>query len=256
MAEGILDRIIDHKRRELELLAKQPLPIAPGLRSFDLRRIASGRLSLIAEIKHSSPSAGELSRALSVARRAQCYAEAGAAMISVLCDQAFFGGDYAHLTQARVATNLPLLCKEFVLDEIQLRAARAFGADAVLLIVRCLSQPELERLMALAQRLGLASLVEVHDEREARVALECQARWIGVNARDLNTLEMDVAGAQQVLDRLPQDVCRTHLSGLATPADVTRIAERGLDAALVGEVLMRQDDPAPLLGAMVRAAAG
>ena len=175
-------------------------------------------------------------------------------MLSVLCDAHFFGGDYQHLAEARAATQLPLLCKEFVIDECQLDAARAFGADAVLLIVRCLERARVSELILAARTRELVPFVEVMTEDELAVALDGGAELIGVNARDLDTLVMDAARAARVLAAVPAHVVRVHLSGLSKAEDVSRIRQSGADAALIGEALMRQDDPEPLLRALVAAA--
>jgi indole-3-glycerol phosphate synthase len=177
-------------------------------------------------------------------------------MISVLCDAKYFDGAYEHLQLARSATRLPILCKEFVLDEAQLDAARAYGADAVLLIVRCLDAATLAALVRAAEARGLLPLVEVHGPSEMQLALDAGARVIGVNARDLDTLKLDVDQARQVLQALPESVCKVHLSGIHEPAQVAAVAGSGVDAALIGESLMRADDPTDLLRSMVSAARG
>jgi indole-3-glycerol phosphate synthase len=171
-----------------------------------------------------------------------------------LCDARFFDGDYQHLREAREATKLPLLCKEFVIDESQLDAARAFGADAVLLIVRCLSPVRTAELVAGARARDLVPFVEVASEDEVRIALDSGADLIGVNARDLDALAMDTERAANVLAAIPAGVVRVHLSGLKRPGDVTRLRHSGVDAALVGEALMRADDPEPVLQGLAAAA--
>lgn len=251
---SLLARILDQKRAELAELARRARPEPPPRRPIDLARAPGAPLALIAEIKLRSPSAGALSRRLSVAERARAYQRAGARMLSVLADSAFFDGDYAHLSLARAACELPLLCKEFVIDELQLDHARAHGADAVLLIVRCLERARLPELVAAARGRGLEPLVEVASEDEADAALAAGASLVGVNARDLDTLEMDAARAARVLAGLPGGVVAVYLSGLAGPADVAAVARSRADAALVGEALMRLDDPEPLLAAMVEQA--
>ena len=252
---GKLAEILAQKHRELASLRARALPAPPTRRPVALRRAANGgKLSLITEIKYRSPSAGPLSTALGVAARAQAYERAGASMLSVLCDPHFFDGEYQHLLEARAATQLPLLCKEFVIDEAQLDAARAFGADAVLLIVRCLSPARTAELIAGANARDLVPFVEVATEEELQVALDGGATLIGVNARDLDTLVMDAARAARVLAAIPEHLVRVHLSGLAKPEDVTRIRQSGADAALVGEALMRTDDPEPLLRTLAAAA--
>lgn len=250
----MLGKIIATKRAELPELRTRRLPAPPALRPFDLSRSTNGRLSLIAEIKLRAPSAGALSRALSVPERARAYERGGADLISVLCDESYFDGSYEHLQAARAACALPLLCKEFVIDEAQLDAARAYGADLVLLIVRCLTPSELERLLGAAHERGLQCLVEVHAPSEVAPALAAGARIVGVNARDLETLEVDHEQANCVLSSLPDDVVKLHLSGLHTAEHVAKIARSGADGALIGESLMRQDDPEPLLRRLVAAA--
>jgi indole-3-glycerol phosphate synthase len=250
----MLEKIIATKRAELPALRARRLPAPPGLRPFDLARGARGRLSLIAEIKRRSPSAGALSRALSVGERARAYERGGADLISVLCDQSYFDGAYEHLLEARASSGLPLLCKEFVIDEAQLDAARAYGAELVLLIVRCLTPPQLERLLLAAHERGLECLVEVHAPSEVATALAAGSRIVGVNARDLETLEVDYEQANGVLSSLPDEVVKLHLSGLHTPEQVAGVARSGADGALIGESLMRQDDPEPLLRRFVAAA--
>jgi indole-3-glycerol phosphate synthase len=265
---GNLDRILIPKRAEVaRMLAGPPLP--PRRRPKDglLDAVKRGRvaaalpLRLFTEIKLRSPSAGDLSRALTPAARAVRYAAGGAAMISVLTDGPFFGGSFADLAACREALDAEmgaarpyLLCKEFVLDPIQLDRALDAGADAVLLIVRCLERGELPGLVRAAEARGLVPLVEVTTEDELARAMAAGARMVGVNARDLNTLRMDAARAAAVLERIEPGVVAVHLSGLRGPEDVARVAATRADAALVGEALMREDDPAALLEAMVRAA--
>jgi indole-3-glycerol phosphate synthase len=253
---GVLSDILAQKATELAALRKLKLPVPPARRDLSLRREHNGgRLSLICEIKRRSPSAGALSTKLSVAERAAAYERAGASMLSILCDAHFFDGHYEHLLEARAVSQLPLLCKEFVLDEVQLDAARAFGADAVLLIVRCLSPARTIELVSAARQRDLVPFVEVASEAELAVALSAGADLIGVNARDLDTLQMDPARAARVLAAIPASLVRVHLSGLVGADDVQRIKSSGADAALVGEVLMRADDPEPLLRSLASAAA-
>jgi indole-3-glycerol phosphate synthase len=217
------------------------------------------RLNLVAEVKLRSPSAGPLSRVLPPADRALAYAEAGASMVSVLCDAPYFDGSWDHLADARARLDaagraVPLLAKDFVIDERQIVEARDRGADAVLLIARIVSAARLAGLMRAARGEGLEPFVEVVDERELDTAVASEARVIGVNARDLDTLRIDVAQAARVLAAIPGDAVAVHLSGLRQPSDVASLALGRADAALIGEVLMRQDDPRPLLRAMVEAA--
>ncbi len=252
----VLDRILQAKNAELSELRARRLPEPPAVPEVDLRRSAGQPLRLITEIKLRSPSAGALSRALSVPARAFAYERAGASMISVLCDGAFFDGSFDDLLAARRATTIPLLCKEFVIDECQLDAARAYGASAVLLIVRCVSRKRLAELVRAAEARGLLPLVEVVDEDESKLAVDSGARFIGVNARDLDTLVIDLDRARRVLEAIPRGIVRAHLSGVSSAEKVIEVSPSGVDAALIGESLMRQDDPEPLLRSFAKAAAG
>jgi indole-3-glycerol phosphate synthase len=253
---GVLDEILSRKRSELPELRRRVLPPFPKrVPAVDLRRAPDGTLRILAENKRRSPSAGNLSTVLGVAERAAAYERAGASLISVLCDNHFFGGDYEDLHRAREGSSLPLLCKEFIIDEIQLDCALAYGASAALLIVRCLSDEALERLLPATIARGLLPVVEVATEAEAELALRAGATTIGVNARDLDTLEMRRDRAAAILRDLPKHVIKLHLSGLSKPEDVRQVFDGPADAALIGEVLMRQDDPEPLLRSLVAAAA-
>ncbi len=251
---GLLDRILSSKRAELAGLRGKTQPHPQAARSVELRRTANGPLHLLAEIKRRSPSAGPLSSRLGIAERAKLYERAGAKLISVLTDGPFFGGSYEDLQEVRQASTLPVLCKDFIIDEIQLDAAKAWGADAALLIVRCLDVPDLARLIAAAYARELVPLVEIATSEEAQRALDAGAEVIGVNVRDLDTLVMSPERAAAVLAELPTRVSAIHLSGLSTPETVAAVARSRADGALVGEALMRQDDPEPLLRAMVAAA--
>jgi indole-3-glycerol phosphate synthase len=251
---GVLDQIVTQKRSELPALRQRKLPSPGPLVSVELRRKPDGSLRILAENKKRSPSAGPLSTVLSVEQRAAAYERAGASLISVLCDGHFFGGDYDDLLNARRGSTLPLLCKEFIIDEVQLDCARAYGASAALLIVRCLTPDALHQLYQATLERGLLPVVEVATAQEAHLALEVGATTIGVNARDLDTLKMDRDRAAIILQSLPKHITKLHLSGIATPEDVRRLVLGPADAALVGETLMRQDDPEPLLRNLVLAA--
>jgi indole-3-glycerol phosphate synthase len=251
---SVLAAILARKVEEIALLKQQKLAPGPAPRPLALARPSGAPLRLIAEIKRRSPSAGALSTKLGVAERARAYERAGASMVSVLCDGTFFDGAWEHLAAAREAQSLPLLCKEFVIDEVQLDAARSFGADAVLLIVRCLEPKRVAALVRAARELELEPFVEIVDEKEARIALDAGATLIGVNARDLDTLRMDAERAARTLEALPETVISVHLSGIASAGAVTAVARSRAHAALIGEVLMREDDPEPLLKGLVGAA--
>jgi indole-3-glycerol phosphate synthase len=209
-------------------------------------------------VKLRSPSAGPLTRVLPPASRAVSYATHGAAMVSVLCDAPFFDGGWSHLAEARAACDAaglatPLLAKDFVLDDVQIARARAAGGDAVLLIARIVTPERLRELAEAARAAHIEPLVEVVDERELEAALAAGARVVGVNARDLDTLAMDAARAARVIAAIPEGIVAVHLSGVRAADDVRSIAAGRADAALIGEALMRADDPAPLLDELVRA---
>jgi indole-3-glycerol phosphate synthase len=255
---GVLAEIVENKKREVDALLASGSPSlhdlgrAPLDAYAALSRSIGAPLGLITEIKFKSPSAGELSRKLDAAQRAICYARGGAAMVSVLCDRLFFGGSYDDLAAARAALDAenlatPLLCKEFVLDEIQLDWARARGADAVLLIVKILARDALGRLVKAAFSRGLEPLVEAASEQELEAALATKARLIGINARNLDSLELDRNACTALVETIPHDRIALYLSGVRNESDIEAIARGRADAALIGEKLMRADDPSELL---------
>jgi indole-3-glycerol phosphate synthase len=249
-----LARILEVKRTEIASMRGQKLPTPPELRRCDLKRLPPQPMRVLAEIKFRSPSAGLLSSDMSVAERAASYERAGAFVVSVLCDAQFFGGSYEHVAIAKQACSLPILCKEFILDEVQLDWARAYGADLVLIIARCMSRDELARLHRSAIERELVPLVEVATLDEAQWVNELGCPTIGVNARDLDTLAIDTDNASRILDSLPKSRVRIHLSGVKTPSETARLSSLGLDAVLIGEALMRQSDPEPLLRSIVQMA--
>jgi indole-3-glycerol phosphate synthase len=200
------------------------------------------RLSCIAEIKRRSPSKGDLDPGLQADLVAKDYATGGAACLSVLTDVDFFGGSATDLAAARQASGLPVLRKDFTVQEADVADARLMGADAVLLIAAALSDDELEACAARAAELGLAALVEVHDGEELTRALGAGAGLIGVNQRDLRTFQVDHERACALAARIPAGVLAVAESGIRDGADARRLAEAGYDAILVGETLMRAGD--------------
>jgi indole-3-glycerol phosphate synthase len=210
---------------------------------------------VIAEIKRASPSAGTIRGDANPAVIAADYENAGAAALSVLTDKEFFAGALADLTTARVRATIPVLRKDFLIDPLQVVEARTAGADAVLLIVAALDDVQLKELQALAHQLGMAALVEVHDDGEAERALAAGARVIGVNHRDLRTFEMDMSLSARVRQLVPAEHVLVAESGIKTHADVLAMAEAGADAILVGEALMRQPSPGNALRALLGASA-
>jgi len=238
------------RRRRGELARQASAAPAPPSFAAALRGL---RVGVIAEVKRRSPSAGSIREDLDPAERAALYAGHGAAAISVLTDGPFFGGAVDDLrAAARAEVRVPLLRKDFIVDELQILEARAAGASAVLLIVRALAPERLRALLAAAGKQGLDALVEVHTAAELDRALEAGARVVGVNSRDLDSFRIDVAAAWKLLARIPAELTAVAESGMATSADVERAAAAGADAVLVGSALSASTDPGSLLDAMVR----
>jgi indole-3-glycerol phosphate synthase len=254
---SVLDDILAAKRDEVTLLhqpsARRAIEraalAAPIPRDFAgaLRR-ADGTLAVIAELKRRSPSKGDLAPDLDPALAAKAYEAGGAAALSVLTDRAFFGGSIDDLRAARDATAIPALRKDFTIAEIQVYEARAVGADALLLIVAAFRDDAyLRDLHELARDLGLAVLVEAHDEAELERALDVGATIVGINSRSLHTFEEDLGVAVSLAEQVPGTVIAVAESAVRTPDDAARIAAAGFDAVLVGEALVRAADPRSLV---------
>jgi indole-3-glycerol phosphate synthase len=201
-------------------------------------------ISLIAEMKRASPSRGPIRPGASVAEIVTAYQDAGARAVSVLTESAHFGGSLDDLAEARAACDLPLLRKDFVIDPYQVLEARAAGADAVLLIVAALGRERLGELMGAASDLGMDSLIEVHDEDEVEVAVEAGAELLGINNRDLHSLEVDLGTTFRLMADVPAGTVVVAESGITERGHVADLEDAGVDAILVGEALMRADDPA------------
>src|SRR6476660_3349935 len=249
----VLDEILATKRDEVtmlhrpevrELLRSRALE-APVARDFaGALRPAAGTVGLIAEIKRRSPSKGELAPDLGPAVTAKAYAAGGASCLSVLTDGPWFGGAVDDLVAARAACELPVLRKDFTVAEIQVYETRAIGADAILLIVAALPDDAVLRdLHDLAVGLGLAVLVETHDDAELERALALGARIVGVNARHLGTFAEDLTVGERLASRVPPDVVAIAESAIRSVDDATRMAAAWFDAVLVGEMLVRAPDP-------------
>ncbi|MBV9169989.1 MAG: indole-3-glycerol phosphate synthase TrpC [Chloroflexi bacterium] len=258
----ILDAILANTRRELEERkqrvplselaraasdARAPLAFAPALR-------APG-VSIIAEVKRRSPSGGEIRPGASAADLAAMYARGGASAISVLTDSRYFGGSAEDLVAAKHTADLPTLRKDFIVDPYQVYEARAMGADAVLLIVRALAAAELRDLLALTHDFGFAALVETHNASEVEAALDAGAEIVGVNNRDLDTLVTDVSLAPKLRRLVPADRVFVAESGISQPDQIAALARENVDAVLIGESLLRSDDPPGKLQALVAAGA-
>lgn len=247
---GVLDNIIVGVREDLaERQAHRSLSdlmdavaAMPPTRGV-LEAFAAPGLSVIAEVKRSSPSKGALADIPDPAALAAEYAAGGAGAISVLTERRRFGGSLADLVAVRAAVDTPVLRKDFIVTEYQLWEARAAGADLALLMCSALDDPDLHRLHALALELGLTPLVEVHTPDEARRAVDLGAQLVGINNRNLQTLEVDIAQFENLVDLIPADRIRVAESGILSVADVERVAAAGADVILVGEALVRHGDP-------------
>jgi indole-3-glycerol phosphate synthase len=249
---SVLPSILEAKRREIEALRRSEgrrrieagLEAASPVRGFvqALKKEWAGH-RIIAEMKRKSPSRGDLAREYKPGRLAEAYEAGGAVALSVLTDSGFFGGDLGHLAEARAASSLPVLRKDFILDEIQVDEARAAGADALLLIASILDGERLSRLKARAEEMGMDALVEIHDPTELRRALEAGASLMGVNNRDLATFRVDLQVSLELAPVLPPGIVRVSESGIATRQDLEMLSAAGYDAFLIGEALMTGGDP-------------
>lgn len=248
-----LDEIIAFKKEELAQ-AKRQRPIAElekllgrrvPARDFRAAIQRPGALSLIAEFKRASPSAGPIRAGADAVSVAKEYAKAGTQAISVLTDQKFFSGTLDDLRSVKEAVPLPVLRKDFLLEEYAVAESAAAGADAVLLIAAALPRPALKRLIELARNLSLEALVEVHTERQLGEALEAGAEVIGVNNRNLATLQVDLKTTERLFQRIPPGKARVSESGLRCRADVELVRSHGADAVLIGEELMGSADIGP-----------
>jgi indole-3-glycerol phosphate synthase len=257
---GVLDEILDTKRDEVTVLHRPQTAdllrttalAAPPTRDFAaaLRRM-DGKLAVISEIKRRSPSKGALAPELDAAVTAKEYERGGAAAVSVLTDRVYFGGTVEDLQAVSESISLPVLRKDFTIDPVQVYETRAIGADAVLLILSALPDDDLVRdLQELAWSLGLAVLVEAHDPAEVDRALALEARIVGVNARNLSTFDEHLDLVAGLAARIPVDVTAVAESAIRAPEDAARMAAAGFDAVLVGEALVRTEDPAGLVGAL------
>jgi indole-3-glycerol phosphate synthase len=254
---SVLDDIVagvreDLARREAQTpeseLRARLLDVAPPRDPMpEFRRAGS---SVIAEVKRRSPSKGQLAEIRDPEQLAAAYQRGGAAAISVLTEERRFAGSLADLDRVRATVTAPVLRKDFVVEPYQLLEARAHGADLALLIVAALPGDALERLYEVARELGLTPLVEVHDEQDAERAVELGAGLVGVNARDLRTLEVDAATFGKLAPLLPDDTVLVAESGIADADDVRRFVAEGADAVLVGEALVRDGDPEGAVRAM------
>lgn len=243
-----LVEIISEKKREVKLLkerwgslyreGKPPFPI----RDFKGAISSPGQINLIAEIKFASPSAGVIRKRKNPLRIGRIYEEAGAVAISLLTDRRFFGGDISHMLRLKSAVSLPILRKDFIIDEIQVREAVLYGADGVLLIARILSAQQLKELLAICEKFGLAPLIEVHDRDDLEKAIDCGAEIIGINNRDLDTFKVDLNTTIELAPRVAGKYIIVSESGIRNGKDIQLLKRSGVQAVLVGTSIMRSDD--------------
>lgn len=241
-----LEEILETKREEIQRLRphratlEQDARSRKTFRSF-LSALQSGvdQLAVIAEVKKASPSAGLIAHSFNPIEIAEEYELNGASAISVLTDKKFFHGELEHLMDVRSAVSLPLLRKDFVLDEIQIAEAVANGADAILLIVAALDQSQLIDLLASAREYKVDALIEVHTAEELHRALDTGAKVVGINNRNLATFEVDLGVTEKLCRDVPDEIVLISESGIKTPDDVARVKACGVDAILIGEALMR-----------------
>jgi indole-3-glycerol phosphate synthase len=249
---GFLTDVVERLRADLERHALDDAALLaranamPPARDFVAALRDADEPAVIAEVKRASPSAGDI-RDADPAAQARAYASGGAAAISVLTEPHHFGGSLLDLQAARRAVDLPVLRKDFLVHPSQVIESRAAGADAVLLIAAAVSEPELKALLAAASDLGLGALVEAHTDDDLDAALATDAETIGVNARDLETLEVDTERGLWLLGRVPTDRIAVFESGISTRTQVERAVGAGARGVLIGEALMRAGDPAAKL---------
>jgi indole-3-glycerol phosphate synthase len=258
----ILEKIIAYKRREIadamaarplqavEAAAREAAPVRPFAAALETR-IARRKFALIAEIKKASPSKGLIRADFDPVSLSEAYEKGGAACLSVLTDGPSFQGAPEHLTEARAATQLPVLRKDFMLDRYQVAQSRALGADCILIIMAAVDDVMAGTLCAYARAWGMDAIAEVHDKRELDRALKLDCRLIGINNRDLKTFATTLETTEKLAPGVPHDRIVIAESGIAAPADLARLQQCGVHAFLVGESLMRQADVAAATRALL-----
>ena len=242
-----LKEILAEKRKEVDRLKEKGISPPreddlPPARDFRGAISVPDKIGLIAEIKFASPSAGTIREKIDPLTVGRMYEEAGAAAISLLTDKKFFQGELGHLPRLKRAISLPILRKDFIIDEIQVRESSLWGADAILLIARILSGQQLKSFLDICQELDLASLTEVHDKDDLQKAIECGAEIIGINNRDLDTFKVDIRTTIELAALVPERHILVSESGISKGEDIRSLKGRGIQAVLVGSALMRSDD--------------
>ncbi|HSA58713.1 MAG TPA: indole-3-glycerol phosphate synthase TrpC [bacterium] len=255
----LLDKIVDYKRQELEAVRRKVslkdvramAEDAAPRRGF-IDAVLKPGIRIIAEVKKASPSAGVIRADFDPIKIAVAYEENGAACLSILTDEHFFQGSLKSLADIRRCVKIPLLRKDFTLDAYHVHEARAHGADAILLIVRILEDAQIKDYAALAQDLGMAALVEVHDEKEMERAKRAGATLIGVNNRNLDTLKVDLQTTVRLAPLAPKGAVLVGESGISAPEHVRKLRGVGVNAFLIGEYFMKSSDPGAALGNLLK----
>ncbi|WP_416828784.1 indole-3-glycerol phosphate synthase TrpC [Ectobacillus polymachus] len=248
----ILDTIVAQKRLEVEELRQsgfgdETIRTHPSL----VEKLKNKNMTIISEIKRASPSKGDLSIHVDVQQQAKSYEQFGAGAISILTDSMFFKGSFQDLTNARKVVNVPLLCKDFMIDELQLQRANSAGADIILLIVAALSPKRLQELYDYAKALGLEAIVEIHNEEELQTALQIHPEIIGINNRNLKTFKVDLQTTEKLASQVKEaGILLISESGIHSRADVLRVKEAGANGILVGEALMKAGSLADMFGVL------
>ena len=262
----ILDKILSQKRKQIEKLKEQIsfqeleklLADAEPVRdayAYLLREVEA-QIPVIAEIKRKSPSEGEILPELELEQWAEEYEKAGARAISVLTESDFFGGSLEDLQRVKRACVLPVLCKDFIFTSFQILCARIYGADLVLLIVRILEKEKLFELYKLAKELGMTPLVEVHNQKELEIALELEARWLGINNRDLDNLKVDLNTTRELLPLIPPDRIIISESGFSKREELEEFRAMGVQGFLIGTSILKSAQPFQKLRELVYGSEG
>ena len=249
--KNFLRDIVKLKKKEIEALKlKTPIThfvdskrLLKGVRSFREAVSAGGRVNLIAEIKKKSPSRKNgFSKNMDVTHLAELYAKNGARAISVLTDKKFFGGDVSHISEVRRIVNLPVLRKDFIIDEYQIYESRYSGADAILLIARILTKEQIKSFMHLAKRIGMDAVVEIHDEKDLEKALVAEAKIIGINNRDLDTFTVSIENTFKLVPKIPHQIVKVSESGIKSSKDILSLKSIKVNAVLIGEAFLESKD--------------
>ena len=244
----VLSLILESKKKRIEVLRKNReaflslVKKTPGPLSFKKAIKREGKISLIAEIKQASPSSGVLRQEFSPVDIAKKYEKLRVNALSVLTEEEFFLGKINYIEDIKKSVNLPVLRKDFIIDEVQVLESRAVGADAILLIMRILDEAKLKRLYSLAKDLGMDVLVEVHTEKELRKVINYGVDIIGINNRNLDTFKVDILRTKKLIPFVPEGAVRVSESGISTFKDMLLLKGLGVDAVLVGEAIMKADN--------------